>query len=60
MLLRESVPRQVDKKSGVPKEERRVWNSQGGEKDKHFFLHSLVLVTYNPELMMITQQNNSA
>ena len=35
-LLRESIPRQVDKKSEVPKEEKGVWNSQG-EKDKHFF-----------------------
>ena len=45
--MRESIPRQVDKKSGVPKEEKRgsgaleeeieVWNSQGGGKDKHFF-----------------------
>ena len=47
--VRESVPRQVDKKSGVPEgdgEEKkgvwgsqggdRVWNSQGG-KGKHFF-----------------------
>jgi len=46
VLLRESVPRQVDKNSGVPKEERwvwalkeeiGVWNSQGGGKDKHLF-----------------------
>ena len=55
-ILKESVTRQVDKKSGVPKEEKRVsgalegeievWNSQGGGKDKHLFsflsLHSLV------------------
>ena len=41
-----SVPRQIDKKSGVPKDERgvwrcpggyRVWSSQGGEKNKLFF-----------------------
>ena len=31
--MRESIPRQVDKKSGVPEEERGVWNSQGGGKD---------------------------
>ena len=53
--MRESVPRQVEKKSrvsrkrkgpGVLEEEIGVWNSQGGGKDKHFFfLHSLVLVT---------------
>ena len=36
--VRESVPRQVDKKSGVPKEEKGVWSSQEGEKDKLFFL----------------------
>ena len=34
-VLRESIPRQVDTKSGVPKE-RGVWNSEGGRKDKHF------------------------
>ena len=42
-LVRESIPRQVDEKSGVPEEERGVWGSQGGGKDKLFFpLHSLV------------------
>ena len=29
-ILRESIPRQVDK-SGVPEEKRRVWDSQGGD-----------------------------
>ena len=29
LLLRESTPGQVDKKSRVPKEEGGVWNSQG-------------------------------
>ena len=45
--MRESVPRKVDKKSRVPKEEIAVWNSQGGGKNKCLFfpLHSLVLVT---------------
>ena len=34
----ESVPRQIDKKSGVPKEEEKgVWGSQGGEKVKKIF-----------------------
>ena len=54
--MRGSIPRQVDKKSGVPEEEKGVWgsqegigvwNSQGGGKDKCLFflsLHSLVLV----------------
>ena len=41
--MRESIPRQIDKKSRVPKEEKGVWasqsgdgvwNSQGGGKDK--------------------------
>ena len=56
--MRESIPRQVDKKSGIPKEEKVIWaheaevgfwNSQGGGKDKHIFfpLHSLVFVTEN-------------
>ena len=44
LMLRESIPRQVDKKSGVPEEERGVWNSQRGGKDKLFFLHSLVRI----------------
>ena len=44
-MVRESIPRQIDKKSRVPKEEKGiwgleaetgVWNSQGGEKDKLF------------------------
>ena len=45
--MREAVPKQVDKKSRVPGEEKGVWNSQGGGKDKCLFfsLHSLVLVT---------------
>ena len=43
--MRESIPRQVDKKSRVPKEEKGVWGSQGGGKDKLFFsLHSLVRI----------------
>ena len=29
LLMRESIPRQVDKKSGVPEEEKGVWGSQG-------------------------------
>ena len=46
MLIRkESIPRQVDRKSGDPQgessgvleEERGVWNSQGGGKDKLLF-----------------------
>ena len=47
LLVRESLPRQVDKKSGVlEEEEKEVWGSQGGRKDKHLFsLLSLVLVT---------------
>jgi len=31
--MRESFPRQIDKKT----QERGVWNSQGGRKDKLFF-----------------------
>ena len=34
--LRKSIPRQVDKKSRVPEEEKGVWGSQGGGKDKLF------------------------
>ena len=50
--LRESIPRQVDKKSGVPKEEKGVWGCQGGgrglefsrRKGQAFFLCSLVRI----------------
>ena len=49
---RESIPRQVDKKSGVPKEEKGVWGCQGGgrglefsrRKGQAFFLCSLVRI----------------
>ena len=41
--MRESIPRQADKKFGFPKEEKGVWGSQG-EKDKYFFLYYFVLV----------------
>ena len=30
--MRESIPRQVDKKPGAPEEEKGVWGSQGGDK----------------------------
>ena len=33
--MRKSIPRQIDKKFGVPEEEKGVWGSQG-EQDKHF------------------------
>ena len=35
-LLRESIPRQAVKKSGVLKEEKGVWNSQGEERGLEF------------------------
>ena len=31
MLVRESIPRQIDKKFRVPKEEKGVWGSQSGD-----------------------------
>ena len=34
--MRESVLRQVDKKSRVPEEERRVWGSQRGDRSLEF------------------------
>ena len=34
--MRESLPRQLDKKSRVTEEEKRVWGSQGGEKGQKF------------------------
>ena len=35
--MRESIPGQIDKKSGVSEEEKGVWGSQGGGKDKDLF-----------------------
>ena len=44
--MRESIPRQVEKKSRVPEEEKGIWGSQGGGKNKFFVsLHFLILVT---------------
>ena len=40
-LLKESVPRQVDKKSRVTEEEKRAWVSQGGVKDNFVFYIAL-------------------
>ena len=34
--MRELIPRQVDKKSRVPKEEKGIWGSQGGDRDLEF------------------------
>ena len=34
--MRESIPRQVDKKSQVPEEERGLWGSGGGNKGLKF------------------------
>ena len=41
--MRESIPKKVDKKSRVPKEEKGVQGPQGG-KEKHFCLPRFVLV----------------
>ena len=63
--LRESIPRQVGKKSGIPEKERGVWSSQGGEKDKLFVFFYIdlsqspkTLFSLSPE-SMITQDNSS-
>ena len=58
--MRESIPSQVDEKSGVPEEENRVWGSQGGErglrlsrrrKGQTFFSTLLCLSQYNNILL---------
>ena len=36
IILRESIPRQVDNKSGIPEEEKGVWGSQGGDRGQEF------------------------
>ena len=42
MLLRESLPRQVDK-SRVSEKEIEIWKSQGGGKDRRLFFFSTFL-----------------
>ena len=63
--MRESIPRQMDKKSRVPKEEKGVWGSWSGDrglefsrrrKGQFFFsLHSLVLVNYTTQFKLCTR-----
>ena len=36
IILRQLIPRQVDKKSRVPEEEKGVWGSQGGHRVLEF------------------------
>ena len=56
--VKESIPRQIDKKFRVTKEEKGVWGSQSGngsgilkeeERTNFFCLHSLVLVNYTTQ-----------
>ena len=35
-VVRESIPRQVDKKSGDIEEEKGAWGSQGGDRRRKF------------------------
>ena len=51
--MRESIPRWVDKKSRVPKDERRVWSSQGGEKDKFFYFFKPRADDYTTEQLIL-------
>ena len=70
MNLRESIPRQVDKKSRVPEEEKvmsgvleeeiGVWNFQEGKnKLFFFFLHCLVLVRIIQQLCILLEDSFS-
>ena len=34
--MRESIPRQIDKKSRVPKEEKGIWGSRSGDRGLEF------------------------
>ena len=51
-IRRESIPRQVHRKSEVPKEERGVWGSQGGDSSVQFssvnFSHSVTCDSLQP------------
>ena len=61
-VVRESVPRQVDKKSRVPEEEKGVWGSRSTDRRLEFsrrrkrqtFFFSTFL-SLSPELMIIQQ-----
>ena len=65
VLVKESIPRQIDKKFRAPKEEKGVWGSRSGdwtsgilkeEKRTNFFsLHSLVLVNYTTQFKLCTR-----
>ena len=55
VVLRESIPRQIDKKSGSLRRRKRpgafeaeigVWNSQGGGKDKHLFFSTFLSLSH--------------
>ena len=55
--MRESIPRQVDKKSGVPEEERGVWGSGGGDRDLEFSRRKgpmFFVFSYIPYLVLVT------
>ena len=65
-ILRQSIPRQIDKKSRVPKEEEGVWGSWSRDRGLEFSkeekrtnvfisLHSLVLVNYTTQFKLCTK-----
>ena len=56
--MRESIPRHVDKKSRVPEEERQVWNSQGGGKDKclFFFFSTFLNLIHIKQFLSLSQE----
>ena len=51
--MTESIPRQVDKKPRVPKEEKGVWNSRGGGKDKYFFFSTFLSKDYITKCILL-------
>ena len=54
LLVRESIPRQVDEKSGGPQGERGLEFSRR-RKGQTFCLHSLVLVNYTTQFKLCTR-----
>ena len=50
---RESIPRYVDKKSRVPKEERGNWGSQGGKRGLKFLRRRKGLTFFSTFLSLI-------
>ena len=57
--MRESIPRQVDKKSWVPKEEKGVWGSQSGDWGLEFSRRRKGQFFFSSAFLSLSQLHNS-